>query len=151
MKMGVIIIWMVLGLWQHPALVSHSPEPVFGWTPVNQLCGVLETGRAWNENEGQYSGPLSQTAISLYEAKWRTICCKKLNLVATRVTSSHGKFNFGPVKSGRYWLAIHWHGKRRTTPVDVDARHAWKDCNMQGLFVNEKIFVWGGREPGTAD
>lgn len=151
MSMEIIAMWLVLGLWPYQAPVSNPPEPVFGWAPVSHLCGVLETGRTWNEQEGQYSGPLSKTAINLYQAKWRTLCCEKLSLVATRVTSIDGEFNFGSVKSGRYWLSIQWHGQRMAVPVDVDVRHPWKDCDMQGLFVTDKTFVWGGREPGTAD
>ena len=109
-----------------------------GWTPVMRLCGRLTT----ESNHGTMEIAPNEE-LTLYEAKWRASCCKDLKLAGREVTGVHGYFDFGPLKSGRYWLALEWGGQDYAFPLDIDPGHKWfGSCDVQGPFIGKQYSQW---------
>ena len=109
------------------------------WVRIKRPCGRLRV------REEKAVFPLSKAKITLYEAKWRTPCCKDLKYVDSRVTSEEGEFDFGLVGDGRYWLAIDRQGKSLQLPIDIDAKHDWDGrCEKQGPVIERETVDWIG-------
>ena len=121
---------------------NRDSEEVLVWAPVKKACGrlrMLERG---------VFVPAPNRELHLYEEKWRKPCCKDLKLVGTRITSEDGDFDFGDIKSGRYWVTVELDGVQHGTPIDVDARHYWQgSCDTQGPDIEKNSINWGSVTP----
>jgi hypothetical protein len=81
--------------------------------------------------------------LKLYKANLGQPCCKGMKLLASQTTEADGRFDFGNIPSGEYWLAVMWEGKEMATAITVDVQKNWEgSCWEQGAVIGEKNFTW---------
>jgi hypothetical protein len=139
LTVSLLLIAGSLGAQQGPA--QSRSEQVPGWVPVKRVCGrvrIIERG---------VFVPAPKKELQLYEAKWRKPCCKDLKMAVTRTTSENGDFDFGDIRSGRYWLTVELDGVQHGIAIDVDERHDWDSCEAQGPDISKNAVNWRSGTP----
>ena len=124
---------------------SARPEADHLMPSVMHVCGRLRT-----VERGKIV-LVPGASLALFEAKGQTACCKDLILIARRVSSEDGDFDFGTLKSGPYWLALDWGGGQPAAPIYVDAHDDWAGCEFQGPLLDGQNLNWVKLMEGTAD
>jgi len=145
-RIGLLIRSVVVVLLCLPFTNAQSPEPfplerhrlpMFAGAGVERVCGQLKVAKRG------LTGPLALTELKLYAQKSNQACCKDMKLLGSQVTEGDGRFDFGNIPSGGYWLTVEREGKEMATAILVDSHRNWEgSCAEQGLLIKGKRFTW---------
>ena len=145
-RIGLLIRSVLVVLLCQPCTNAQSVEPLplelhrfpmFAGTKVERMCGELKVAK-----RGLIE-PLPLTELKLYAQKSDQACCKDMKLLGSQVTEGDGRFDFGNISSGWYWLTVEYQGKRMTTSILVDSRGNREGrCAEQGVLIEGKLFTW---------
>jgi hypothetical protein len=65
-----------------------------------------------------------------------------MKLLASLTPIDDGRFDFGAVPPGQYWMAVSREGKELAIAITVDLQKDWGRCEDQGALIEEKYLIW---------
>ena len=106
-------------VWLLTAMVAASAQSSSKVPTFDQLCGELSFVTPVSGG-GMDSEALKNVKVELYLREVGIVCCRNSNPFFKTITGKEGAFEFKNVDPGRYWLAVHYHGKMFQMPIVFD-------------------------------
>ena len=122
-------------VWLLTAVVAASAQLSSKVPNFDQLCGELSFVTPVSGG-GMDSEALKNVKMELYLREVGIVCCRNSNPFFKTITGKEGAFEFKNVDPGRYWLAVHYHGKMFQMPIvfDPQSRTAASPACWQQVF-----------------
>jgi hypothetical protein len=117
-------------------------------TKVDRLCGYLMKERELKKKHHSTSGefadvPVGKATVFLYLRDSKGSCCEESKPVAQLTTEKSGKFDFGKVSAGSYWVVaiIDAHTYKMGIEYSPSTKYASK-CN-EFLYTVDRAGIFG--------